>query len=58
MKKEGTVLQKEEKRQEKSTVAPGMSDREELEARASEKEIKHGDYTKVVTMSFDEVDPS
>jgi hypothetical protein len=52
------MLPKDKKREEKPTVAPGMSDREELEANATEEEIEHGDYTKVVTMSFDEVDPS
>jgi flagellar biosynthesis/type III secretory pathway M-ring protein FliF/YscJ len=51
-------MRKEEKREETPTVAPGMSDLEELETNATEEEVKRGDYTKVVTMSFDEVDPS
>ncbi|MBA2875405.1 hypothetical protein [Thermaerobacillus caldiproteolyticus] len=40
------------------TVAPGMDDDEELNEKATKEEIVHGDYTKVVTLSFDEVDPS
>ena len=49
---------KREKRKQEPTVAPGMDDREELERRASEEEIREGDYTKVTTLSWDEADPS
>jgi hypothetical protein len=40
------------------TIAPGIDDEEELDRKASKEEIAHGNYTKVVTLSFDEVDPS
>ncbi|MCM3651508.1 hypothetical protein [Metabacillus litoralis] len=39
-------------------IAPGMDDDQELNQRASEEEISEGESTKVVTLSFDEVDPS
>jgi hypothetical protein len=35
-----------------------MDDQEELEQNASREEIAKGDYTEVVTLSYDEVDPS
>ncbi len=40
------------------TLAPGMDDQEELEQSASKNEIENGEYTKVTTLSYDEVDPS
>ncbi|WP_180960345.1 hypothetical protein [Neobacillus cucumis] len=40
------------------TLAPGMDDQEELNTSASEKEVDHGEYTSVTTLSYDEVDPS
>ncbi|WP_198029764.1 hypothetical protein [Bacillus sp. J33] len=40
------------------TIAPGMDDEEELNQRASEDEIKKGEYTPVTRLSLDEVDPS
>ncbi|MEC2076447.1 hypothetical protein [Metabacillus fastidiosus] len=43
---------------DKNKIAPGMDDHEELNENATKQEIKEGDFTKVVTMSFDEVDPS
>lgn len=46
------------KRKKEPTLAPGMDDREELEQRASEEEIREGDYTEVTTLSWDEVDSS
>jgi len=39
-------------------IAPGMNDHEELEQDASKKEIEKGEYTPVITLSYDEVDPS
>lgn len=39
-------------------VAPGMDDQEELKQDASKEEVEKGQYTKVTTLSFDEVDPS
>lgn len=41
-----------------SKIAPGMDDQEELKQDATEEEINKGDYTKVTTLSYDEVDPS
>ncbi|MBO9130744.1 hypothetical protein [Bacillus sp. 165] len=40
------------------TIAPGMSDQQELRQSATEEEVERGEYTKVVTLSYDEVDPS
>ena len=45
-----------EPREKKPSVAPG--DEEALEAKASKEDIKRGNYTKVTTLSYDEVDPS
>lgn len=39
------------------TMAPGIEE-DELEKDASGEEIARGDYTEVVTLSYDEVDPS
>jgi hypothetical protein len=50
-------MDKKEKHNE-PTIANGMDDQEELEQKASKEEIAKGDYTKVVTLSFDEVNPS
>ncbi len=44
------------KKKQEPSVAPG--DKKFLEAKASGEEIKKGDYTKVVALSYDEVDPS
>jgi len=43
-------------KKEKPSAAPG--NKEFLEAKASKEEIKKGNYTKVTTLSYDEVDPS
>lgn len=40
------------------TIAPGIDDEEKLNEKATKEEIARGEYTKVVTLSFDEVDPS
>lgn len=37
-------------------LAPGMDDGQELERSATSEEIKRGEYTKVVKLSYDEVD--
>ncbi|WP_187118725.1 hypothetical protein [Risungbinella massiliensis] len=39
------------------TIAPTF-DGDESKKDASEEEVSRGDYTEVVTLSFDEVDPS
>jgi hypothetical protein len=46
------------KKKKEPTIAPGMNDNEELEQKASEVEIKKGEYTSVTKMSWDEVNPS
>ncbi|WP_198020532.1 hypothetical protein [Anoxybacteroides tepidamans] len=43
---------------ESPTIAPGIDDDEELRQKASKEEVARGEYTKVVTLSFDEVDSS
>jgi hypothetical protein len=45
-------------RKQEPVIAPGMDDHEELEQPATKDEIARGDYTEVVTLSHDEVDPS
>jgi hypothetical protein len=47
-----------QKQHEFPTIAPGIDDEEELNQKASKEEIARGEYTKVVTLSFDEVDSS
>ncbi|MEI4831450.1 hypothetical protein WAX78_18655 [Bacillus sp. FJAT-53711] len=37
-------------------LAPGMDDGQELERSAAPEEIERGEYTKVVKLSYDEVD--
>ena len=39
-------------------IAPGIDDDQELNQSASEEEIAEDESTKVVTLSYDEVDPS
>jgi len=57
--KGGTVMVKGKgKRKQEPTVAPGMDDREELEQKPTEEEMKRGDYTEVTALSWDEVDSS
>jgi hypothetical protein len=51
-------LERNKKERDLPTIAPGMDDDEELNEKATKEEIAHGEYTKVVTLSFDEVDPS
>ncbi len=46
------------KKNNEPTIAPGMNDNEELEQKATEEEIKEGEYTSVTRFSWDEVDPS
>nr|WP_183184245.1 hypothetical protein [Anoxybacillus voinovskiensis] len=44
------------KQHEFPTIALGIDDSEELNRNASKEEIARGEYTKVTTLSFDEVD--
>ncbi|ETI68203.1 hypothetical protein [Neobacillus vireti] len=52
------MSKKKDNQYERPTLAPGIDDQEELEQSASEKEIDNGEYTRVTTLSYDEVDPS
>lgn len=40
------------------TVAPGIDDDEELNEKAMKEEIERGEYTRVVTLAWDESEPS
>jgi hypothetical protein len=51
-------LERKENSREFPKLAPGMDDEEELNEKATKEEIAQGEYTKVVALSFDEVDPS
>lgn len=50
--------EKKKNRNHGPTLAPGMNDREELEQDANQNDIEKGEFTRVTTFSFDEVDPS
>lgn len=39
-------------------IAPGLDDQDELEQDATQSEVEKGEFTKVFTFSYDEVDPS
>jgi hypothetical protein len=52
------VTKKNGKKNSEPTIAAGMDDQEELEQSATEAEIVNDEYTRVVTLSYDEVDPS
>ncbi len=56
--KGGDHLERNKKEHDLPTIAPGIDDDEELNEKATKEEIARGEYTKVVTLSFDEVDPS
>jgi hypothetical protein len=51
-------LERKKNSREFPKLAPGMDDEKELNEKATKEEIARGEYTKVVTLSFDEVDPS
>jgi hypothetical protein len=51
-------LERNKKEHDYPTIAPGIDDDEELNEKATKEEMARGEYTKVVTLSFDEVDPS
>lgn len=54
------VLMKKENRSsvDHPIIAEGINTEDELNKDASEEEVAKGDYTKVVTLSLDENDPS
>lgn len=49
---------KKQNHTEKPIIAEGIDTEDELEKTASTEEIAKGEYTKVVTLSLDENDPS
>lgn len=51
-------MEEQRQRRDTPTVAPGIDDDEVLNEKATEEEIERGDYTKVVTLAWDEVEPS
>ena len=51
-------MKKRNNHEEEATVADGITTQEELDESATPEEVAKGDYTKVVTLSLDENDPS
>ncbi|MBM7702030.1 hypothetical protein [Metabacillus iocasae] len=51
-------MKKDKKETNEPTIAPGMSDKQELNQDATKEEIEHHDFTEVTTLSLDEVNPS
>ncbi|MBB6282386.1 MULTISPECIES: hypothetical protein [Geobacillus] len=51
-------MENHSQRRDAPTVAPGIDDDEELNEKATKEEIERGDYTRVVTLAWDEVEPS
>ncbi|MCQ6276916.1 hypothetical protein JMM81_18695 [Bacillus sp. V3B] len=49
---------KKQKHTEEPTIAEGMNTEDELDREATSQEVSKGEYTKVVTLSLDEHDPS
>ncbi|WP_299092519.1 hypothetical protein [uncultured Metabacillus sp.] len=51
-------MEKKSNQVDPNQIAPGMDDDQELNENATQEEIEKGESTKVVTLSYDEVDPS
>ena len=51
-------MKKRQNHEEEPIVADGITTQEELDESATPEEVAKGDYTKVVTLSLDENDPS
>jgi hypothetical protein len=51
-------MTRDRKQVDADKIAPGMDDGPELNQQATKEEVAEGDSTKVVTLSYDEVDPS
>ena len=49
---------KKQNHTEEPTIAEGINTEDQLDKTASQEEIAKGEYTKVVTLSLDENDPS
>jgi hypothetical protein len=54
----GVWNMKKQNHDEEPTLAPGIHTEEELDKDATPEEIAKGEYTKVITLSLDENDPS
>lgn len=52
------MMKKTKEQVDQNKIAPGMDDDPELNQRATQEEIEKGESTKVVNLSYDEVDPS
>jgi len=52
----GVVMKRKKQKKKEPTFAPG--DKGVLEKNASKKDLQRGDFTRVTTLSYDEVDPS
>jgi hypothetical protein len=48
------MSEKKKSQNEEPTIATGIDDDEELSAEATPEEIKRGEYTKVITLSYDD----
>jgi hypothetical protein len=51
-------MKKRQANDKEPTIAPSLSTDQILEQDASKEEIKRGDYTQVIHLSYDEVGPS
>ena len=55
---EGVWNMKQQKHTNEPTLAEGINTEDQLDREATSEEIAKGEYTKVVTLSLDENDPS
>ena len=55
---EGVWNMKKQNHTKEPTLAEGINTEDELDREATSQEIAEGEYTKVVTLSLDENDPS
>ncbi|MFC0297205.1 hypothetical protein [Geobacillus jurassicus] len=51
-------MEHDDRQRDMPTVAPGIDDDEELNEKATKEEIERGEYTRVVTLAWDEAEPS
>ena len=48
------MIKKTNAKKDEANIATGIDDDEELNAKATPEEVKQGDYTKVITLSYDD----
>lgn len=53
-----STLETKRTKTNQSKIAPGIDNQDELEEKATKKDIEKGNYTEVITLSYDEIDPS